>query len=312
MYHSSGRSPATTAASTQRSSGSAFTAHTLRVLAPATLQEGYQFDVTLHDRRQPFTVTVPKGGVVEGQEFEIPLPAVGVAKSSSSHETAPYSRDDEDDVDQEDEDREIHDEKNCEHGNDPDGSEVNAASRKGDSDYQYGDDDDDNAKPPTGKWRRSLCGCCGVLTQATFWMGTICTPILVGQLLTRLQLDWRGHETDDSDTRAMTFNRIVMSAIAVLLLGYIPVVGSVVVLLYWVGVVVYVGTNLRTHMRRKYRIQAPCCARMCDGRCNDGLTMLLCGCCATIQMARHTHSDLEYPGYCCTTTGLPADAPALV
>jgi Cys-rich protein (TIGR01571 family) len=315
MYHSSGRSAATAAT---KSSESAFTANTLRVMAPATLQEGYQFDVMLQDRKQPFTVTVPRGGVREGQEFEIPLPAaVTASSSSSSHETAPHSRDDDDDNDrgdEDDEEQENYDEKDCEYGNGQDGNDYNPSTRK---DAEDEDDDDDSngenvAKPPTGKWRRSLCGCCGVLTQATFWMGTICTPILVGQLLTRLRLDWLGHETNNEDTRAMTFNRIVMSAIAVLLLGYIPVVGAVIVLLYWVTVVVCIGTNLRTHMRRRYRIPAPCCPRICDGKCNDGLTMLLCGCCATIQMARHTHSDLEFPGYCCTTTGLPADAPALV
>jgi Cys-rich protein (TIGR01571 family) len=110
----------------------------------------------------------------------------------------------------------------------------------------------------------------------------------------------------------MTFNRIVMSAIAVLLLGYIPVVGLVIILLYWLGVVVGIGSNLRTQLRRRYRIPAACCPRVCDGRCNDCLCMLACGCCATIQMARQTHNDLEYPGYCCTTTGLPADAPRLL
>ena len=43
---------------------------TIRVQAPATLAEGYKFDVMVDD--EPFTITIPPGGVVEGQEFDVP------------------------------------------------------------------------------------------------------------------------------------------------------------------------------------------------------------------------------------------------
>jgi Cys-rich protein (TIGR01571 family) len=270
-------------------------------LAPATLEEGYQFDVMLTDRNRPYTVTVPRGGVKEGEEFEIPIPA-----ALGTHPTS--SEGDEDDEDKNGKD--VDEEAGLDRIEEEDyAKEKFGASSPSD---RGGGDDDERTKPPTGRWRRGLCGCCGVLTQATFWMGCICTPILMGQLLTRLNLDWRGRPTDDPVVRAMTFNRIVMSAITVLLLGYIPVVGLVIILLYWIGVVVVIGSNVRTYIRRRYRIRTTCCPRICDGRFNDCLCMLTCGSCATIQMARQTHNDLEYPGYCCTTTGLTPDAPRLV
>ena len=44
----------------------------MQVTAPATLPEGYEFDVRIGDRT--VTVTVPKGGVEKGQMFSVPLP----------------------------------------------------------------------------------------------------------------------------------------------------------------------------------------------------------------------------------------------
>ena len=42
---------------------------TIRVIAPASLGQGYTFDVIVDEA--PYTVEVPKGGVKEGQEFEV-------------------------------------------------------------------------------------------------------------------------------------------------------------------------------------------------------------------------------------------------
>jgi len=43
---------------------------TILVQAPAALEEGFTFDVLVEGK--PFTVTVPEGGMEEGEEFEIP------------------------------------------------------------------------------------------------------------------------------------------------------------------------------------------------------------------------------------------------
>ena len=44
----------------------------VRVVAPATLAEGYSFEATVDGKT--FVVMVPEGGVKEGQEFEVPYP----------------------------------------------------------------------------------------------------------------------------------------------------------------------------------------------------------------------------------------------
>lgn len=224
---------------------------TLRVVAPATLPEGYQFDVELDGSN--YTVTVPEGGVEKGQEFEIPWAVT--SRSSNS----------------------------------------NSGSEEG---------DDDGGHILSGHWRVPLCSCCNVFTQATFWMGFICTPILMAQLLTRLRLNWKGQVDSDEET-ALAFNKIVLGAIAVLIIGYIPVIGWIVVMIYWWLVVFWIGATVRRRVRERYKIPA-------KTNLEDAVCMCCCSCCAAIQMARQTHDDTEYPGYCCTTHGLEPDAPALV
>lgn len=48
----------------------------MEVVAPATLSEGYTFDVDIEGTTT--SVTVPKGGVEEGQSFTIPMPTMQV------------------------------------------------------------------------------------------------------------------------------------------------------------------------------------------------------------------------------------------
>lgn len=235
----------------------------ISVIAPATLDEGYTFEVMLDG--QLITVTVPEGGVKKGEEFQIPY--------DSNLQTIP----------------------------------TGVSSEEGD------DEDEESGSertslPPTTHWRQSLCSCCDVVTQSTFYMGFCCTPVLIAQLLTRLRLNYKGKREDDPEEISLSFNRIVMSFICVLLLGYIPVVGFVIVSLYLFLVIVWIGSNVRNEMRRKYKIKPSTNCECAD----DCVCMCLCGCCSAIQMARHTHNDKEYPGYCCTTTGLEPLAPSVV
>jgi hypothetical protein len=44
----------------------------MQVVAPATLPQGYEFDASIGDRS--VKVTVPPGGVEQGQTFYVPLP----------------------------------------------------------------------------------------------------------------------------------------------------------------------------------------------------------------------------------------------
>lgn len=161
---------------------------------------------------------------------------------------------------------------------------------------------------PKGGWRTSLCSCCDVCTQATFWMAFFCAPILLAQILTRLRLKWNAEEGPPEETY-MTFNRIVITLCFVLALGAIPF------LVYLVLVVaffffLFVGWKLRRYMRTKYEIPPGMLGKI-HPNIDDGCCMLFCGCCSGIQMARHTHDDKEWPGSCCTITGLEYGAPEI-
>jgi Cys-rich protein (TIGR01571 family) len=244
----------------------------IRVVAPATLEEGYTFDVMLEG--EAFTVTVPDGGVVKGEEFEIPYPATGTTTIMASDEEEEGTVDVRVSEDQEDDDKD--------HSN-------RTTTRL------------------TSQWRTSLCSCCDVVTQATFWLGFCCAPVLIAQLVTRLQLSWKG-KLESRDETALSFNKILLSFIAVLILGYIPVIGFFIILGYLFCVIVMVGKNVRYEMRRRYQIPA---STRCEAF-DDCMCMCFCGGCSAIQMARHTHNDKVYPGNCYTITGLDPDAPQVM
>lgn len=223
----------------RRSTSSRTKRASVRVEAPADLEEGYTFDVVVEGK--PVKVTVPAGGVAEGESFEIPF-----SQTESTEETE-----------------------------------------------------------EAGSWRTGLCACCDVFTQATFWMACCCPPVLIAQLVTRLGLAWHGRQDEEEETK-LAFNKIVISFISVLIIGNLPVIGPLVVLLYIFAVMLYTGARVRKHMREHYRIPAS------SGLPNDDcLCLCACSCCSLIQMARQTHDDKEFPGYCCTSTGLEPGAPEI-
>ena len=220
----------------------------VRVVAPATLAEGFSFEATMDGKT--FVVLVPKGGVKEGQEFEVPYPM---------KETPTMEEEDESSTD---------------------------------------------VALPQGRWRTTLCSCCDVVTQATFWMAFFCSPIFLAQIMTRLKLSYRGRD-EGPEEAAMTFSRVAMTFIVTLFFAYIPLVGPFVSILF-ILYMIYVGVQTRRYMRTKFDI-APITF---FGDCaEDCCCMFWCCCCSSIQMARHTHDDKEYPGLCCTTNGLAIDAP---
>lgn len=263
----------------------------IRVIAPASLDEGYKFDVLVND--EPYTVTVPPGGVTEGEEFTVTYVEPEYDMEYSNHD---------------------HDLESCTE------SHTMPVQSSSQDDYYSGDSPtiQENVDAPKGRWRYPLCACCDVLTQATFWMGFCCTPVLLAQLLTRMGLNWKGKTAETSFEANMTFNRILLSFVAVLFFAQLlPVVNYLVILVYMLAVLVWIGGNLRNNMRQAYAIstctsRSKCCAsNQTCATLEDRVCMCFCGCCSLIQMARQTHNDKEYPGMCCTTTGLEPDAPSL-
>jgi len=347
----------------------------IRVIAPATLQEGYEFDVLVDD--EPYTVRVPKGGVKEGQEFEMDYDPEQVYKYNYDHSTRRMEQLVEEDEEteegyayrdefQEKERRQPQRSQRSSHQQTMGGTKKMLSSAKVYDDssectenekeamkdlektHTYptqslsGDDGEDcllapgdskkrdrevveeeNEDPknksviwyddngtPIGGWRTRLYGCCDVLTQSTFWMGFCCTPILVAQLITRLRLTWNGREGSQEET-SLSYNRLVLALVFTLAVFWVPFMGGLCLFIYYLMVVVYVGSQVRGYVRQKYKIPSTLPTR-CGDRLDDVCLMLCCGCCSSIQMARHTHDDKEYPGHGCTTTGLEFDAPKIV
>jgi Cys-rich protein (TIGR01571 family) len=268
---------------------------TIRVVAPATLEEDFTFDVTLpgENGERRFSVTVPPGGVKEGEEFEIPYP----------------SSDDDDDDDDDDEYSE----------------EKHTLPCRSSSLEQLDTESESTTGAPYGRWRNHLCACCDVITQATFWMAIFCPPVLIAQLVTRLRLNYKGKRIENPansaqttfgethDESSLSFNKIVLSFVAILVVAnMLPLIGFALVGLYVVIVMVFVGSNLRYSMRQRYKIPTALKCFGNNGCVEDCVCMLFCGCCSIIQMSRHTHNDKEYPGSCFSTTGLESGAPSIV
>jgi hypothetical protein len=142
-------------------------------------------------------------------------------------------------------------------------------------------------------------------------MAFCCTPITSAQLLTRMGLDWLG-QPGSPEKVANTFGIVLGIFIAFLVFNFwVPFVG-IIFIIYGL---VY-GTRLRKIMRTKYDVPASCFgdASCCgDAGCwDDCCCTFWCGCCTTIQMARQTHDEEQYPYQCCTSTGLPLNAPSIV
>ncbi|KAL7573201.1 hypothetical protein ACA910_018856 [Epithemia clementina (nom. ined.)] len=317
---------------------------TVLVVAPKTLPQDYEFDVLIDD--QTYTITVPKGGVSEGQEFEVPHPEDVDAfdeydkddahnknknnrgrqrqgkdkedtnKSSDDHEE---EEDDDDSValtakptDEEEDDLASHIiVKSVEEGDEEADTLTHKEDDGGnDSRPRQSKESRDGLGAPYGRWRYPLCACCDVVTQATFWMALCCVPVLIAQLVTRMKLNWRGKKDSNPVEVSLSYNKILLTFLVVLSVSSITgMVGWVIVLIFVVTLLVYTGRNLRKTIRQRYNIppSLPCAANLLDDCC----CMLFCCCCTSIQMSRQTHNDKEYPGSCCTPTGLDMDAPEM-
>jgi Cys-rich protein (TIGR01571 family) len=336
----------------------------IRVVAPATLREGYTMDVLYDD--QPYTIEIPRGGVEEGQEFETIIDPKQTYKfqntgnsfrrgqmeqlaeeenrddsrtqeytkekqsrrSGGSNGSSSYHRkqeeqqyhiqqhkariydngseftvnDDQSEIEKPGDIKQTHTYPSIE---EDENKEYKATDEKTEDTIWY----DDNGTP-IGGWRTRLYGCCDVLTQSTFWMGFFCAPVLMAQIITRMKLTWNGREGPPEET-SLSFNRIVLSLVFTMGVFWVPVMGSICMIAYYLAVIVYIGSHVRAYMRLRYKIPSTLPTR-CGDRVDDVCMMLFCGCCSTIQMARHTHDDKEYPGFACTTNGLEFDAPEIV
>lgn len=179
-----------------------------------------------------------------------------------------------------------------------------------------------NTVGPVGKWRTTLCSCwCDneVICTSIPWMACCCNAILLGQLMTRLRLNWCGREDDEAAVR--TFGIIVSISFVCLLLCALGV-GFFVAPFFLIWLVV-LATRIRNHLRHHYHIPPHrhfACGGGSDkddgsdswgGVMEDLCCSLWCSCCSSIQMIQQTHDTINYPYECFSPTGLPTFAPVV-
>lgn len=235
---------------------------TCTVFAPATLSVGYTFPAQVDGI--DFIVTVPEGGVIEGQAFQVPYPSpTAVSPTSRPTSVMPSST-------------------------------TNMVTPL----------ELATSHPiPTGKWRNDIWDCCEVVHTGMFWQALCCTPILLGQILTRNHLNPLGLPHDCSISYCSLFTGIWMVCLILLLLEVVGVIPFVFVLFVWPFAITVVTAMTRFVIRRKYHIPIKCCTGF-DGSCDDMCCGVWCACCVSIQMARHTHPHNDFPYDCCSPTGL--------
>ena len=176
---------------------------------------------------------------------------------------------------------------------------------------------------PTGRWKDGICDCCSLgVYHPHVWCAFFCSKIAMAQVMTRMHLTWLGEPGPRTATQN-TFKVVVMllmsywvysMALEVASLPYrqnpaplyitiMKLVGS----LLWIAWTSYAMCRTRQSIREQYSIPE----QRCSG-CEDFCCSFFCTCCTLAQMARHTGEYETYEGKCCSSTGLPVDAPFTV
>lgn len=77
----------------------------------------------------------------------------------------------------------------------------------------------------------------------------------------------------------------------------------------YLGILILVLWNLRAHVRSKYAIPE---MDICNTGCEDLLCSVFCSHCSVAQLLRHTTDYDTYNATCCTDTGVPPNVPSIV
>ena len=156
---------------------------------------------------------------------------------------------------------------------------------------------------PQGRWRNELCDCCSHCGRPAFWVSWCFGPVSLGQIMTRMNLNWCGDSEPSQDESAFRF---MLVATICFLVYFAVFIG----LAYYIAIIALVAFNIfvlvmmirtRAHIRQKYGIQGSALEDCC--------LSYWCGCCTAIQMASHTADFNQYESQCCTPTGLGRNAP---
>jgi len=179
-------------------------------------------------------------------------------------------------------------------------------------------------KAPTGYWKDGLFDCCKLgPCHPNLCCSLWCTQVAMGQIMQRTGLTWLGVHGPEEATKN-TFKVVLALVVGytiystALELSIIDIddptsIPPLVSLLKLAGSIlfsvwsIYALCRTRENVRAKYSIPE----ERCHG-CEDLCCSAFCSCCVTAQLMRHTGEYETYHGVCCSETGLPQSAPAVV
>lgn len=183
-----------------------------------------------------------------------------------------------------------------------------------------------------GRWKDSLCNCCGHgCCHPSLLCATFCPLIAVAQVMRRLNLLMTGKQGSNFQSKITFFIIFAFSITIHYLFRYVlfppprsasemdengnlprilenyPWIYKSVIPFSSSFFLFYLIVITRSYIRRKYRIPE----RHCVG-CEDCCVAALFPCCAISQMARHTTDYDLYRAQWCSDTGLPGSVPSIV
>ncbi|KAL3805557.1 hypothetical protein HJC23_005801, partial [Cyclotella cryptica] len=306
---------------------------TVCVEAPMTLAEGYLMDV--EHNGQVFPVTVPGGGVNQGQTFQVQLPLPEPSAPPHDEENlavisdnfvipqvlseTPISTTTKLVIRNADGTQSVAEETVYSDGTVVKTSVTKSladsglfqASRKSPNRQSAAERQVLYADVPMGPWRYPLCQCCKSRGQGMLCMACCCTFIPMGQILQRLKLNPSGGRGTYENT-CIAWTGLWISFV----FCFIMAIASTPFALFTFFAVfiyaIYALTMARYHMRMKYRIPSRCCkSKACNPGCDDCCCVFWCMPCVICQMLTHTHDQTEYNYKCLSHTGLDKDAPQI-
>jgi Cys-rich protein (TIGR01571 family) len=231
------------------------------VISPSTLEAGYSFPAKVDGI--DFLVTVPEGGVREGQAFQVPYPKKPTTESGRAVRIEPLS------------------------------IEQSTGPIQGEEDDVMG-----RWREPLCECCEVCCPsgmCCYGFFCTPIILAQVMTRLRLNAIGVRGQDSLRHH----TFWWVLSFWILFL----ILFFGFITVEAVWIVVLCIFGVYhTIASTNVRSTMRRRYNIHSECCI-CCDGVFDDCCTSFWCAPCSVIQMARHTHDIHKYPYDGCSKTG---------
>lgn len=191
--------------------------------------------------------------------------------------------------------------------------------------------DSNVARIVVGQWKDGICDCCiHGCVHPMVWNACCCPFIALGQVMTRLNLRWRG-KPGTAEQVSKTFSTTLGITVSVMLLNWLLVtimmneidyeggdyedtvtVSGLYVFSFWLRrlvnfcytvTLVFLMTVTRGYIRSRYNIQG--------NEVEDCCLSFWCTCCTVSQMARHTTDYELYSGKLCTPTGLAPDTPPI-